>query len=550
MAQSKTWYMIPVRGGSKGVPRKNARMIAGKPLIAHTLETLLSVDKASQIFVLTDDDELQTIAEIYGVNVHHVDNQSGTETLDDKANELLPVLKKAGAKDQDIFLTIQATCPLVKGDTIKAASNLLAKGEKKSVITAIDDRHLGWHLDKDGMPVPDYEKRVNRQQLPPAFRESGAVIGAKIGDIKAHKTRIIAPIGLLPISKEEGTDIDDFIDWTAAEYLLTHKKIYIRADASSKRGMGHVYRATAVAQELAKYKPVFVTLDIKDYALGAEFFESQPFETLKVKSDEDFVKQMKREKPELIVLDQLDTDASYVKALKKTGAKVVTFEDMGEGAGEADLLISDLYENPNIPTQGQISGVRASILAPSFEIIKPRSQISKTVENILILFGGTDPANLTEKALETLKTLKFKGHVTVVQGLGRKDRTIDLKKYGLKGEVLTNVKYMPGVMRRADLAFSSAGRTITELMTLAVPTICICQNEKELTHTHASQAYGILNLGLGEFVSIDTLAENTRFLIDSYEFRTHMRERAMRSLKGHTNRAVMKMITERLGIDL
>lgn len=540
--------MIPVRGGSQGVPRKNARTLGDRPLIAHVLTTLKTIDPDDQIFVLTDDDELEAIALSYGVRVFKTGAQSGKETLDDKAIELLPTLKKAGAKQDDIFLTIQATCPFVKASTIKKAKTILNK--KSCVITAMDDRHLTWTTDAKGAPIPEYTERVNRQLLPDRYRESGAVIGARIKDIAKHKTRIIEPIGLLPIQPEEGLDIDDFKEWAIAEYLVLNKKVFIRADAGKKLGMGHVYRALAIAQELAKYRPVFVTQTSAGKNLGAKFFKEEPFDLIEVKNDDDFVRLSQKEKPDLIILDQLDTDPSYIKKLKKSGAKIITFEDMGRGALEADLLVSDLYENPYVTREKQLSGVRFTIMAPAFERIQPKESIDKTVKNILILFGGTDPANLAEKSLQALKAAKYKGNVTVIQGLGRQNRDIDLKKYGLKGEVLTNIKYMPGVMRQADLAFSSAGRTITELLTLAIPTLCLCQNEKELTHTHASQAYGVLNLGLGELLGEQTLVNNINFLLKNHEFRKHMHQRAKVAVKGHTNQIVMKRMLEKIGMSL
>lgn len=549
MASQKTWYMVPVRGGSQSVPRKNARILGGKPLMAHVLETIKKVDSAKQIFVVTDNDELSAIAQSLGVQTFKIPPQTGKETLDEKAIELLPELEKHGAKPNDIFLTVQATCPFLNEDTVRKAKTLFKDGAG-SVITAIDDRHLTWTEDEDGNPVPEYKERVNRQWLPPRYRESGAIIGARIKDIKQHKTRIVDPIGLLPITKEEGLDIDTFSDWTVAEYLTTKCKILIRADAGKLRGMGHVYRALAVAQELARYKPVLVSRHDKDMALGYEFLKDQAFSVIPVKSDKDFLKLAKTEKADLIIVDQLDTKKSYIESLKKTGAKLVTFEDMGEGAKHADLLISDLYENPAVPDDRQLHGVDNAILAPGFFLLPPKKTTPQVIENILILFGGSDPSDLTEKSLKALGAYGYKGNVTVVQGLGCKDRApIILDDYGLQGEVLNNVVNIPFLMHKADMAFSSAGRTITELMHFGIPTLCMCQNEKELTHTHATQAYGVINLGLGTLVDERTLVNNISFLLENYAFRSKMQERALRGRKEQTNRHVVKRMLDIIDLD-
>ena len=126
MSKNKTWYMVPVRGASRGVPGKNARILGEHPLIGHVLTTLKKIDPVEQIFVLTDDDQLADIAHSYGVQVHKIPPQSGKETLDDKACELLSELEKQGAQPDDIFLTIQATCPFVREDTIREAKERIS----------------------------------------------------------------------------------------------------------------------------------------------------------------------------------------------------------------------------------------------------------------------------------------------------------------------------------------------------------------------------------------------------------------------------------------
>ena len=205
---AKTWYMVPVRGGSVGLPRKNARMLGGKPLLCHVLHTIKTIDAPEQIVVITDDPELQSIAEREGVRVIREAKTTGKATLDDVCCNNLAAFEAFGAKDEDIYLTIQATCPFVKAETIlKARAILAANGG--SVITVMDDRHLTWTVDEAGVPKPLYAARVNRQKLPPHFRESGAVIGSVIGRIKETRTRINQPVQIVPIEAQEGLDIDD-----------------------------------------------------------------------------------------------------------------------------------------------------------------------------------------------------------------------------------------------------------------------------------------------------------------------------------------------------
>lgn len=547
---TKTWYMVPVRGGSRGLPRKNMRILGDKPLVSHALQSIKQVDAPEQIIVVTDDPELKAIAQNEGCRViMEPQKTDGKATLDDVCLQSLPEIQDFGAKDEDILLTIQATCPFVKPETIAAAKEKLQKNGG-SVITVMDDRHLTWKLDDEGNPTPGYEARVNRQMLPANFRESGAVIGSVIKTIKETKTRINQPIQLVEISNKEGLDIDDFKDWAMAEAFLLSRKILFRADGGKKMGMGHLYRTMTIAHELAKYSPVIATLTNDESALGYDFLSQFPYRIEKISSDKDFIALAEKEKPEIIFLDHLATEKSYVEALKATGAKVVTFEDTGEGAKVADLVMSDLYQIIGVDDDKQLYGVKNAFLPSGFHTTKPVTDVSNTVDNILVLFGGSDPLKLTNRTLLGLQNIGYKGKVTVIQGMGQKDNPVRLKDYGLSGEVLFNVSYMAGEMAKADLAFSSAGRTITELMYLGIPTLCICQNERELTHTHASQQYGVHNIGLGSLVDNKTIENNIRFLIESPQFRKNMKARALHAMEGHSNAAVLKRMINHLGIEL
>ncbi len=542
----KTWYVVPVRGGSKGLPRKNARLLGDKPLMSHVLTTLKTVDKPEQTIVITDDEELEAIAEKEGVRVFKEPLTTGKATLDEVCLKILPELEGLGAKKDDIILTIQATCPYVSANTIVKARDILKK-EGGGVLTVMDDRHLNWTVNEDGKPQPLYKERLNRQYLPPNFRESGAVIGSVIGLFKKTGTRINEPINIVEIEKKEGLDIDTYADWAVAEHYQNQRKILVRADAGKTIGMGHVYRAITMAQEMAQHELVFATKNIEGDTLGRDFLMQYPYKLFEFNSDKDFSKFAIEEGFDYIFLDQLSTTRDYIRDLKKSGAKVITFEDLGTGAIEADLVINDLYKISGLSKDKQLYGLKYSFLPPLFQVIDPQQNVKKTIDNILILFGGTDPLNLTVKTLESLQSLKYKGFVTVVQGMGRLDREINLDDYQLEGRVLSNINNIAKVMREADLAFSSAGRTITELLMMRVPTVCICQNERELTHSHASQRYGVHNLGLGNLISNDTLQANIQFVIENLEFRKMMHMRAKEAMDGHSNRAVIKHIANKLG---
>src|SRR5215813_3945066 len=104
-------------------------------------------------------------------------------------------------------------------------------------------------------------------------------------------------------------------------------------------------------------------------------------------------------------------------------------------------------------------------------------------------------------------------------------------------------------MSRVDLAISSAGRTVTELMCLGVPTLVLCQNSRELMHTHASMPFGVMNMGLGALVSEDSLARTLEYLIRDRETRARMNVLMLRATANRDNRRVVRRILHHLGMD-
>lgn len=543
MSDSSTWIMIPARGGSRGVPRKNVRLLGGLPLIVHVIRAALESCDADKIIVITDDDEIDAVASAEGVRIVREGKTTGRATLDDVALKVADEIEKLGAAPDDIFLTIQPTCPFLRPVRIDEARQAFDDGAG-CVITVVDDRHLGWRMDAEGNPEPDYEARVNRQMLPPQFRESGAIIGCRLRNLRQHGTRIVAPIRLIEVGKQESLDIDDFSDWAVAEYIASRRRIVIRADASETMGMGHAYRAIAVAQELARHRIVIATDSAMP--LGQALFSEYPFEVVTVDGSDGFLAFLETDKPDLVILDQLDTERGYVRAIRQLAGNVVTFEDLGAGALEADVLVSDLYMNLDVADDRQLAGISNAILAPSFETSLKPAPFRENPENVLVVFGGTDPSRLTERALQALAQAKFAGHVTVVLGPGA-DKSVTLERFGLNGEIRKDVKHMPGLMQQADLAISSGGRTVTELVSLGVPVLCLCQNEKELTHTHASARYGVVNLGLGALVDVDTVANHIERLLGSVELRQTLRSRALHETRGRSNTAIIDRIMRRIG---
>ena len=540
MSPENVWVLIPARGGAKGIPRKNLRPLHGKPLILHVVERLAAALGPSSVYVSTEDHEIRrTVAPYVGIHARSAELANDSATLDEVAVDFANWLISNGADRRDILVTVQPTSPYVRLESIRTAIEALRDGFR-SVISVRDDRGLRWTRDEDGKPVPLFSKRVNRQFLPPTYVETGGVIACRLGDIIECGTRIVDPVFLLELEADEAIDIDDHADWAVAEYVGTRRTIVIRADGSRALGLGHVYRALALCYELCEHNVMIAARSDGEYDLGLNVLRRHPFRLEPLENGEAFASVLERQRPDIVILDVLDTTREMVAEVRRWSDFVVTIEDMGDGTQLADLVINDLYADP-YPAANHWTGVRYAILGPSFEHTRPRPE-SERVETILIAFGGTDPSNLTLKALDALKLLKFGGEVILILGPGYAHGDIDLGTYELRGSVLRDVADMAAVMQRADLAITSAGRTVTELMHVGVPTVALCQNLRELRHTHASSPYGVMNLGLGKHVDAPSLAEHLKVVLENADIRRTMRARALAAIKGRSNRAIVEKI--------
>ena len=265
---NKILVVIPARGGSKGIPRKNIRMMNDKPLIAHTINHANSSEYIDNVVVSTDDDEIKFIAEKFGADVI----KRSKELAEDNV-PLDPVIYDATIKQEEKFntvydfvITLQPTSPLLKTSTLNKAIEKLCEGND-TVISVVDDRHLSWGYDtEDDKFYPLYSKRVNRQYLPKQYRETGSIFATKREFLK-EDSRLGEKIDLIPVSPHESIDRDSYEDWWVAERLLMKKRILIKTDASHEIGTGHIYRGLAIASKLVNHDVMFLLNENKEIGI-------------------------------------------------------------------------------------------------------------------------------------------------------------------------------------------------------------------------------------------------------------------------------------------
>jgi CMP-N-acetylneuraminic acid synthetase len=124
---------------------------------------------------MTDDDEIAAIAQSMGIGVLREERTTGLATLDQVALKAVGFIKTLGAQDADVFLTLQPTCPFIQPTRIAQAVVEIDAGAG-CVITVVDDRHLGWRIGTDGLPIADIVAALG---LPRSLRRLQAAVDAR-----------------------------------------------------------------------------------------------------------------------------------------------------------------------------------------------------------------------------------------------------------------------------------------------------------------------------------------------------------------------------------
>ena len=527
--------VIPARGGSKGIPRKNIRIINNKPLIFYVINNAKLCSQITDIVVSSDDDEIIEISKNYGVDTIKRDAGLAKDitTLDPVVFDAVIKMEERKNKKYDIVITLQPTSPLLKSETLEKALNDFIKSKYDTYISVTNNPHLSWGQSKKGF-YPLYKKRVNRQQLPPNYIETGAFFITKRQFVKDN-TRMGKNISVYEIPIEESTDIDTVNDWIICENQLKKKNIIFRVDGHKTIGMGHIYRCITLAHHLIFHNITFVTK--QKCAEGLKKIQESKFKYRIIKNDDSFFNFLKSHKTDIVVNDCLDTTAEYILKLKKFAERVISFEDLGSGIDAADAVINSLYEN-SYKRDNVFSGEKYICLKEEFLLEAPVA-VSEKVKNVLVLFGGTDPSNLTRKiyrlALEVTKSNKEITFTFLIPLSYDHKKNNILNTHNIK--VISHVNRVSTYMKKADIAFTSQGRTVFELACLGIPSIVLAQNQREQLHTFANMENGFLNLGLGKEVPYETIKSTFDLLISTNKVRQNMHNLMIKhDLKSGINR--------------
>ena len=227
--------LIPARGGSKSIPRKNIKPFAGHPLIAFSIAAGLQAERVNRVIVSTDDEEIAAVARQYGAEVPFL----RPPELAQDATPDLPVFTHALAWLEahegyrpDLVVQLRPTTPVRPPDLLdRAIALMLAHPEADSVrgvVPSGQNPYKMWRIAEDGrmvplLDVPGVAEPYNapRQSLPPTYWQTGHidVIRPRVFAQGSMSGKVILPIVLDPIYT---VDLDTPLDWQWAEWLVRH----------------------------------------------------------------------------------------------------------------------------------------------------------------------------------------------------------------------------------------------------------------------------------------------------------------------------------------
>jgi len=539
--EHKILVIIPARGESKGIPRKNLRVLKDKPLIYYSIQTALSSKYALDVYVSSEDDEILNIALQFGAKVHKRDKSMAKDetTLDPVIYSAYIYAQTVENKIYDFIITMQATSPLLKRISLdNAIGKMIHNHNIETVIAAKDDTHLSWKKENDKF-LPNYTRRVNRQYLTPTFTETGAFLITRKSTI-TKDNRIGDNVELYILSNAEEIDIDTYEDWSLCEYYLKRKHILIVTTGNNEVGLGHVYNTLLIANDILNHEITFL-VDAKSM-MAYEKISSQNYPVF-IQKEDNIIDDIKALNVDIVINDKLDNSETYMSQLEDLDIKTINFEDLGEGSKYADIVVNAIYPEKEVYPR-HYYGYNYFILRDEF-IYSKQKEVIEDVNKILITFGGVDPNNYTKKVIESIyEYCEEKGIIiTVIAGFGYVK--YDLLKGYPNIIIEKNVKNISKYILESDIVFTSAGRTTYEIASIGIPTIVLVQNEREMTHFFASSKFGFLNLGLGYNVSKKNILTQFEKLVDSVSQRRLM-SKLMQSIDLKSGRKKVNKLIQNL----
>lgn len=217
---SENVALIPLRGGSKGIPNKNINDLCGKPLCKWSIEAALGVKNIDKVYVSTESKVIKDLVLSFNLGVEVIDRPKSLATDEATTDSVLAhFAKKVNFKN---LITIQATSPLVSSKSIYEALNLFLLNKYDSLLSISRTKQFLW---SDNFKPLNYDpsNRPRRQDFDGFAVENGAFYITKKEIIENLETRLAGNIGFYEMAVEDSFEIDNKLDLEIIKSIMKFK---------------------------------------------------------------------------------------------------------------------------------------------------------------------------------------------------------------------------------------------------------------------------------------------------------------------------------------
>lgn len=204
--------LIPARGGSKGIKKKNIVDFLGRPLIQYTIEQALDSDTVDEVYVSTDADDIAEVSRKAGAKIiERPDELAGDEATTESALlHALKYLRQNESIEPELMTLLQCTSPLRRESDIDETVRLVTEQGYDSALSVCEDHSFYWKETENGAEAINYDptSRKRRQDMEKRYQENGSIYVFEIEILEEKECRLGGKIGLHEMPETHSFEID------------------------------------------------------------------------------------------------------------------------------------------------------------------------------------------------------------------------------------------------------------------------------------------------------------------------------------------------------